>query len=101
MFKSDDSNEFKPVLSEIEDSPISPLSQWTFWLVILIFTSTIVWMYLGEIDIVVSSLGRVMPVGESKVIQPLDSGIISKILVREGDLVKVGQPLVEIYPAWY
>ena len=99
MFKSDDSNEFKPVLSEIEDSPVSPLSQWTFWLVILIFTSTIIWMCLGEIDIVVSSTGRVMPVGESKIIQPLDSGIISKILVREGDLVKVGQPLVEIDPS--
>ena len=39
------------------------------------------------------------PVGESKIIQPLDSGIISKILVREGDLVKVGQPLVEIDPS--
>ena len=99
MFKRDDSNEFKPVLAEIEDNPVSPLSQVTFWLVILIFSASIAWMCLGEIDIVVSCGGRVVPVGESKTLQPLDSGVISKILVKEGDLVSIGQPLVEIDPS--
>ncbi len=99
MFKRDDSNEFKPVLAEIEDNPVSPLSQVTFWLVILIFSASIAWMCLGEIDIVVSCGGRVVPVGESKILQPLDSGVISKILVKEGDLVSIGQPLVEIDPS--
>ncbi len=99
MFKNDDSNEFKPVLAEIEDNPVSPLSQVTFWLVILIFSASIAWMCLGEIDIVVSSSGKAVPVGESKVLQPLDSGIIAKLLVKEGDLVNAGQPLVEIDPS--
>ena len=76
MFKRDDSNEFKPVLAEIEDNPVSPLSQVTFWLVILIFSASIAWMCLGEIDIVVSCGGRVVPVGESKTLQPLDLSLI-------------------------
>ena len=36
FLKIDDSHEFKPVLSEIEDSPVSPLGRFTFWIIVAI-----------------------------------------------------------------
>lgn len=96
---TDDSHEFKPVLSEIEDSPVSPLGRFTFWTVVSIMIVTILWLTIGKVDIVVSARGIVIPDGEAKIIQPLDTGVISKILVKEGDFVKEGQPLMEIDPA--
>ena len=95
----DDSHEFKPVLSEIEDSPVSPLGRFTFWIIVAIMIVTVLWLTIGKVDIVVSARGLIIPDGEAKIIQPLDTGVISKILVKEGDFVKEGQPLMEIDPA--
>ena len=99
IINMDDSHEFKPVLSEIEDSPVSPLCQFTFWIIVSIMIVTVLWLTIGKVDIVVSARGLVIPDGEAKIIQPLDTGVISKILVKEGDFVKEGQPLLEIDPA--
>lgn len=99
IINMDDSHEFKPVLSEIEDSPVSPLGQFTFWIIVSIMIVTVLWLTIGKVDIVVSARGLVIPDGEAKIIQPLDTGVISKILVKEGDFVKEGQPLLEIDPA--
>lgn len=95
----DDSYEFKPVLSEIEDAPVSPLGRFTFWIIVSIIVVTILWLTIGKVDIVVSARGLVIADGESKIIQPLDTGVISNILVKEGDFVKKGQILMEIDPA--
>lgn len=99
LFKIDDSYEFKPILAEIEDHPASPLGRFTFWTVVALVFTTALWLYLGKIDIVVSGRGMVIPDGESKIIQPLDAGVIKKIMVREGDYVKKNQVLVEIDPS--
>ena len=69
-----DSYEFKPLLSEIEESPISPLGRFTFWTVTSLIIITILWLVIGKIDIVVSARGIVIPDGEAKIIQPLETG---------------------------
>ena len=99
FLKIDDSHEFKPVLSEIEDSPVSPLGRFTFWIIVAIMIVTVLWLTIGKVDIVVSARGLIIPDGEAKIIQPLDTGVISKIPVKEGDFVKQGQVLMEIDPA--
>ena len=99
LLNKDDSHEFKPILSEIEDEPESPLGLFTFWTIVALITVTIAWLIIGKDDIVVTTRGMVIPAGESKVIQPLDTGVISKILVKEGDYVKKGQTLLEIDPS--
>ena len=78
----DDSHEFKPVLSEIEDAPVSPLGRFTFWIIVSIMVVTVLWLTIGKVDIVVSARGMVIADGESKIIQPLDTGVISNILVK-------------------
>ena len=53
IINMDDSHEFKPVLSEIEDSPVSPLGRYTFWVIVAIMVVTVLWLTLGKVDIVV------------------------------------------------
>lgn len=99
LISVDDSYEFKPILSEIEDSPVSPLGRFTFWTVVSLMLVTILWLFIGQVDIVVSARGVVIPDGEIKIIQPLDTGVVSNILVKEGDYVTKGQVLMEIDPS--
>jgi len=99
LINKDDSHEFKPTLSEIEDNPASPLGLFTFWTIVALIIITISWLIIGKVDVVVSARGMVIPDGEVKIIQPLDTGSIRQILVKEGDFVKAGQTLMEIDPS--
>lgn len=60
---------------------------------------TFLWLFLAKIDIVVSSQGKVIPNGEIKILKPLESGVVSKILVKEGDKVLKGDTLMSIDPS--
>ena len=94
--KINDSYEFKPLLSEIEETPVSPLGRFTFWTVTSLIIITISWLIIGKIDIVVTARGIVIPDGEARIIQPLETGVIKEILVKEGDFVKKDELLVLI-----
>lgn len=65
-------------------------------LVALSVIAAIVWMGFAEVDVVVRGSGKVIPSQKLQVIQSLEGGVVSEILVREGDLVNVGQPLIKI-----
>ena len=65
--KINDSYEFKPLLSEIEESPVSPLGRFTFWTVVSLIIITILWLIIGKIDIVITARGIVIPDGEAKI----------------------------------
>ncbi len=97
--KSDDRHEFKPLLVEIEERPINPLGRTIFWIVIAAMTFTSLWMFFGEVDVVVTARGKVIPTGEVKVVQPLNSGVVTSILIQPGDYVGKGQLLMEIDPS--
>ncbi len=51
---------------------------------------------LASIDIVVTAQGRVIPSGKSKIIQPLEAGVVKAIAVKDGQTVKAGDLLVEL-----
>ncbi len=91
-----DSYEFKPLLSEIEESPVSPLGRFTFWTITTLIIITILWLILGKIDVVVNARGVVIPDGEAKIIQSFETGVVDEILVHEGEFVKKGQLLITI-----
>ena len=97
--KTEDKHEFRPILSEIEDSPTSPLGRTVFWIVVAVFLFFVCWMFFGQMDVVVTAKGKVIPEGDVKVLQPLETGVVSKILVKNGDFVKKGQVLMEIDPS--
>lgn len=100
MFKeSDDSHEFLPIIAEIEEEPMNPLGRTMFWILVALIACTILWLFLGKADVVVSARGKIIPDGETKILQPLETGVIKKILIKEGDFVKKGQTLIEIDPS--
>ena len=99
IFHTKDKHEFKPLLVEIEDRPINPLGRILLWTVIVFMTLSSIWLYLGKIDIVVSARGKVMPLGDVKILQPIETGVVSKILIKEGQFVLKGQVLIEIDPS--
>lgn len=66
---------------------------WTGFFVIIWL---IIWAYFAEIDALTRGDGKIIPSHQIQVIQNLEGGIVSQILVREGQSVKKGQVLLKI-----
>ena len=81
-------------LAILEQAPLKAKKLLYCMLAILI--AALVWAYFAKVDEVTRGEGRVIPSRQVQVIQSLDGGIVSDILIREGDLVKVGTPLIKI-----
>ncbi|MES2499548.1 MAG: HlyD family type I secretion periplasmic adaptor subunit, partial [Pseudomonadota bacterium] len=64
--------------------------------ILAIMLLVVTWASFAKVDEVTRGEGRVIPSRQLQVIQSLDGGIVTEILVREGDLVKVGMPLIKI-----
>ncbi len=58
--------------------------------------SFIVWAYFAEIDEIARGKGEVVPSGNNQMVQNLEGGIVKKIMVKPGDFVEKGQPLMKI-----
>lgn len=52
---------------------------------------TLVWAWFGVLDEVSTGTGKVIPSSRDQVIQSLEGGILTELLVHEGDKVKAGQ----------
>ena len=66
------------------------------WLMALFIAAAIAWAYWAELDELVRGDGEIIPSSQRQVVQNLEGGIVSEILVREGDLVEAGQVLLRI-----
>lgn len=88
--------EFLPAVLEIQESPPSPVGRAVAGLIMAAFAFAILWASFSSIDIVAVARGKIIPSGYSKVIQPLESGVISAIHVRDGQTVKAGEVLIEL-----
>ncbi len=64
--------------------------------VIIFFGFGGLWVTFAEITGAVIANGEVRVDTERKTVQHLEGGIVSKILVRNGDQVKAGQPLLQL-----
>lgn len=71
------------------------------WIVILTIAVAIFWMDKTMLDEVVKGYGKIVPSGKVKSIQNLEGGIIKEIMVKEGDSVKKGQPVLKIEDVFY
>lgn len=63
---------------------------------LLIVVLLIVWAALARVDEVTKGDGKVIPSRQLQVVQSLDGGVVSEILVREGDVVEANQLLLKI-----
>jgi len=89
---------FLPAALEITDTPPSPIGRAIVWSVIGVFSLALLWACFGEVDIVVTGLGKIIPSGRTKTIQPFETGVVRAIYVRDGQKVGAGDPLVDLDP---
>ena len=62
----------------------------------VILVLILVWSMLFSLDMASHSVGEVISATHTKYIQHLEGGIVRKILVKEGQRVKAGSPVVEL-----
>lgn len=58
--------------------------------------AAIVWAGLAQVSDVASASGTLEPLAHERRIEHIDGGQVARILVHEGDVVKAGQPLIEL-----
>lgn len=88
--------EFLPAVLELQETPPSPVGRLTTYLIIVMFTVALIWASVGKIDIVATAQGKIIPSDYSKIIQPLESGVVKAIRVRDGQHVNKGDVLIEL-----
>jgi adhesin transport system membrane fusion protein len=86
--------EFMPetYAAEVESVPVAIHA--VLWLTAIFFISAIVWANFATLDVVARAQGRVIPSSQLQVIQNLEGGILTEVLVQEGQLVKKGATLL-------
>lgn len=91
-----DLNQFKPAIVEIQDEPASPTGRIVAWSICSLILIAIVWSSFAEIDIIATAQGKIVPVGNTKIVQSHIDGTINKIYVKDGDFVKKDDLLLDI-----
>lgn len=67
-----------------------------FTLIIVLITGLVIWASIAEVDEITRGDGKVIPSSKIQKVQSLDGGIISEILIKTGQHIKQGQPLMKI-----
>ncbi len=78
----------------LESTPVRLKTILFFW-IIAVF-AFFAWAYFAQIDEIARGSGKVIPSGKNQIVQNLEGGIVEDILVKEGELVQKGEPLVKI-----
>jgi len=63
-----------------------------------VLVALLVWASIAEVDEVTKGEGRVIPSSQLQVVQSVDGGVVDAILVRAGQQVAAGAPLLRIDP---
>jgi len=89
---------FLPAALEIVETPPPPMAGAIGGTIIALFCLALAWACLGKVDIVATASGRIIPSSRTKVIQPLETGVVRAIHVHDGQSVKAGEVLIELDP---
>jgi len=93
---SPDALDFAPDLLAIQERPPERLPRVILGSVVGLTTILLAWAALAKLDIIASAEGRLVPASFTKVVQPPEPGVVSEILVKEGDAVREGQVLLRM-----
>ncbi len=66
---------------------------WTVSILILVLTA---WAAFGQLDIIATADGKLVPQTLVKIVQPAEAGVVKQLLVNEGETVKAGQVLARL-----
>ncbi len=88
--------EFLAPALEILETPPSPVHVAFLWIICAFVVAALAWAYFGRVDIVAAAQGKFQPMGQVKVVEPLETGKVEAINVSNGSLVQAGDVLVEL-----
>lgn len=88
--------QFLPAALALQEQPVHPAPRYTQWTIMVFAALTLLWACVGEIDVVATASGKIVPSGKSKVIQPSEVAVVKAIHVYDGQQVKVGDLLIEL-----
>lgn len=91
-----DETAFLPAALSLQETPVHPAPQRFAWVICGLFVVMLVWSIVGHIDIVAVAPGRIVVSERTKTLQPLETSVVRKVLVRDGDAVQARQVLVEL-----
>lgn len=91
-----DPRDFLPSLVRLQQSPPSPLGRRVLGTTLLFLVALLLWATFGRLDIIAVAEGKLVPDTYVKIVQPIDSGVVKEILVKEGEAVKTGQVLMRM-----
>jgi membrane fusion protein, adhesin transport system len=74
----------------------STASNLLLWLILGFIAVFVIWAALTELDRTVRGQGRVIPSSQLQVVSNLEGGIVEAILVRVGEVVRRGKPLIRL-----
>ena len=93
-----DEREFLPAALEIIETPASPVGRAIGGLIAAAAVTAVLWACFSQIDIITTAPGRIIPVGQTKIVQPFQAGIVQALAVADGDHVQAGQALIILDP---
>jgi hemolysin D len=91
-----DETAFLPAALSLQETPAHPAPRRAAIAVCALFVIALAWATFSEIDIVSVAVGRIVVSERTKTLQPLEAGVVRRVLVREGEAVQAGQVLIEL-----
>lgn len=86
-------------ISDLYLTPLQPPAPWSRYSIHICATVLLVfflWASFATLDEVTTGVGKVIPTSREQVIQSMDVGLVAELMVQEGDMVEVNQPLLRI-----
>lgn len=89
---------FMPAALSLQETPVHPAPRRLAYGIMVLFVIAVLWSIFGKVDIVAVAPGRIVVSERTKLIQPLERSVVKQVLVKDGQRVKAGEPLVELDP---
>lgn len=89
-------SEFLPAALSMQTAPASPATRWIARILISIILFLLLWSIFGRMDIVVNASGKIIPPERTKSIATVETARISKLYIKEGQFVRMGDPLIDL-----
>lgn len=83
-------------LAAIAAGEPSPLPSAVLRLLVALVVVMLLWSCLGHVDIIAEAPGRLVPSSFIKLVQPSEAGVVSAVLVTEGQSVRKGDVLAKL-----
>jgi len=88
--------DFAPDLLAIQERPPERLPRVILASVVGLVVILLLWAAVARLDIIAVAEGRLVPASFTKIVQPSEAGVVSEILVNDGDAVREGQVLLRM-----